>query len=279
MKIKKTFAYMGSKGRFYKEIKEIFQENYKKHFVDLFAGAMEVTLNVKEEFGEVTVLANVKDEFMEGLIRNRKHGIKLYKKAVEHILNGETITSGRAFYEDKKKWLGWKEKFHEITRQNILKLASHEIKALQMLMSVKQDDSLSSNFYSIQKLQNLEKYLQKMENIHIKHEFFNKNWQFDNSFILLDPPYVTSTGTKERGTKGYRYKAMSWTEQDDMALIEFIQKNKEKGNVFLVFGSVENTLSKLIQKSFPQAIFTVKKYKKSMFGRSSEREEWYCVIK
>ena len=278
MKIKKTFAYMGSKGRFYKEIKEIFQENYKKHFVDLFAGAMEVTLNVKEEFGEVTVLANVKDEFMEGLIRNRKHGIKLYKKAVEHILNGETITSVRAFYEDKKKWLGWKEKFHEITRQNILKLASHEIKALQMLMSVKQDDSLSSNFYSIQKLQNLEKYLQKMENIHIKHEFFNKNWQFDNSFILLDPPYVTSTKAGNSEKKGYNYKK-GWKEKDDLELVAFIKSNQNRNNVFMVFGSVGNPLSRLIQNVFPEATFTIKKYKKSMFGRSSEREEWYCVIK
>lgn len=269
---------MGSKGRFYKEIKEIFQENYKKHFVDLFAGAMEVTLNVKEEFGEVTVLANVKDEFMEGLIRSRKHGIKLYKKAVEHILNGETITSGRAFYEDKKKWLGWKEKFHEITRQNILKLASHEIKALQMLMSVKQDDSLSSNFYSIQKLQNLEKYLQKMENIHIKHEFFNKNWQFDNSFILLDPPYVLGTQAGTNNKKGYNYKK-GWKEKDDLELVAFIKSNKNRNNVFMVFGSVGNPLSRLIQEAFPEAIFTVKKYKKSMFGRSSEREEWYCVIK
>lgn len=64
-----------------------------------------------------------------------------------------------------------------------------------------------------------------------------------------------------------------------MALIEFIQKNKEKGNVFLVFGSVENTLSRLIQEAFPDIKFITKKYKKSMFGRSSEREEWYCVIK
>lgn len=41
-RIKPPFAYFGSKGRFYKEIKEIFEENYRENFVDLFAGSMEI---------------------------------------------------------------------------------------------------------------------------------------------------------------------------------------------------------------------------------------------
>ena len=54
-RIKPPFAYFGSKGRFYKEIKEIFQANYRANFVDLFAGSMEIPLNFKNEFGELKV--------------------------------------------------------------------------------------------------------------------------------------------------------------------------------------------------------------------------------
>lgn len=44
------------------------------------------------------------------------------------------------------------------------------------------------------------------------------------------------------------------------------------------FGSLENNLSKLIQKAF-NVDFVVKKYKKSIFGISLDRAEWYCIIK
>ena len=47
------------------EIKEIFQANYRENFVDLFAGSMEIPLNFKNEFKELDVLVNVKDEKIE----------------------------------------------------------------------------------------------------------------------------------------------------------------------------------------------------------------------
>ena len=82
-RIKPPFAYFGSKGRFYKEIKEIFEENYRENFVDLFAGSMEIPLNFKNEFGELKVLANVKDEKIEHFLS--KNAVDTYKKALEYI--------------------------------------------------------------------------------------------------------------------------------------------------------------------------------------------------
>nr|DAO79172.1 MAG TPA: D12 class N6 adenine-specific DNA methyltransferase [Caudoviricetes sp.] len=49
MKIQKPFRYFGSKGRFYSEIKEIFIQSKKNTYIDLFAGGMEVAVNLKEE--------------------------------------------------------------------------------------------------------------------------------------------------------------------------------------------------------------------------------------
>ena len=49
-KIKVPFPYFGNKGRFYKEIREIFMHNYRDNFIDIFAGAMEIPLSLKNEF-------------------------------------------------------------------------------------------------------------------------------------------------------------------------------------------------------------------------------------
>ena len=45
MNIQKPFRYFVSKGRFYSEIKQIKKNTY----IDLFAGGMEVAVNLKEE--------------------------------------------------------------------------------------------------------------------------------------------------------------------------------------------------------------------------------------
>lgn len=82
-RIKSPFPYFGSKGRFYKEIKEIFQTNYRKNFVDLFAGSMEIPLNFKNEFGELKVLANVKDEKIECFLSG--NAVDTYKKGLEYL--------------------------------------------------------------------------------------------------------------------------------------------------------------------------------------------------
>lgn len=285
MKIKKPFKYMGSKGRFYNEIKEVFENSRKEKYVDLFAGGMEVAVNLKEDFPGVQVMVNIKDEHVESFLKHRKTLLKQYLKVIDFIYqdikkeDARHVYETRHVYEKKKEWEQLKIRYREFWNENPLSFSTEERLYIELLCSMNKGRSLSSSFYSENKVQTLKQYLQKIENIHIKTEKFDKNWQFNNSFILLDPPYVTSTGTKERGRKGYKYKAMTWTEQDDIALIEFMQKNKEKGNVFMVFGSVGNPLSKLIQKAFPEAVFIIKKYKKTMFGRSSEREEWYCIIK
>lgn len=72
MKIQKPFKYMGSKGRFYDEIKEIFIESKKKKYIDIFAGGMEVAVNLKEELRDIEVIANVKDEHIESFLKCKK---------------------------------------------------------------------------------------------------------------------------------------------------------------------------------------------------------------
>ena len=275
MKIKKVFSYMGNKGKFYKEIKEIFEKSNKKKFVDLFAGGLEVPANLYIDT-KMDIFTNVKDTKMENLIKlNKKDKVlEIFKKAVTEVYKNIPLNSTRNIYNTDK--ITFKK-----LKENYLKLVDNaneeEREVLLLLGGVGgKSKSLSSNFYSEQKIIKLKDYLEILKKLDIKTELFNEKWQFSDSFIFLDPPYLLETGIE--GKKGFNYEG-DWTEKDDVRLINFIKSNLGKNNIFMIFGSLNNNLQKLIKMNFPKVKFEVKKYKRSFFGCSSERAEWYCLIK
>lgn len=274
MKIRKVFSYMGNKGKFYKEIKEIFEKSNKKKFVDLFAGGLEVPANLFIDTGK-DIYINVKDSKMENLIKLNKENrvFNLFEKAVAEVYKNIPLSSTRNIYNtDKITFKKLKENYLKL----IENITEEEREILILLGGVAgKSKSLSSNFYSEQKMEKLKDYLEILKKLDIKTEFFNEKWQFSDSFIFLDPPYLLETGAE--GKKGFNYEG-DWTEEDDTRLMEFIKNNHGKNNIFMIFGSLNNNLQHLIRKNFPAVKFEVKKYKRSFFGCSSERAEWYCLI-
>ena len=277
MKIQKPFKYMGSKGRFYNEIKEIFLLNKKNTYVDLFAGGMEIAVNLKEDIKDLKVTANVKDEHIESFLKCNKMAIKKYNELVNFLYKDIEKISSRFLFADKEKWQIIKNRYKEFWNDNKLNFSEDERKMVELLASMNKGYSLSNSFFSIQKMEKIKIYLKKLKNIDITHNYFNESWSYKDSFILLDPPYLCGTEVVKIGKKGYNYNNI-WTEKDDARLVKFIKNNLKNNNVFMIFGSLENNLSKLIQKAF-NVDFVVKKYKKSIFGISLDRAEWYCVIK
>ena len=277
MKIQKPFKYMGSKGRFYNEIKEIFLLNKKNIYVDLFAGGMEIAVNLKEDIKDLKVTANVKDEHIESFLKCNKMAIKKYNELVNFLYKDIEKISSRFLFADKEKWQIIKNRYKEFWNDNKLNFSEDERKMVELLASMNKGYSLSNSFFSIQKMEKIKIYLKKLKNIDITHNYFNESWSYKDSFILLDPPYLCGTEVVKIGKKGYNYSNI-WTEKGDARLVEFIRNNLKNNNVFMIFGSLENNLSKLIQKAF-NVDFVVKKYKKSIFGISLDRAEWYCIIK
>ena len=277
MKIQKPFKYMGSKGRFYNEIKEIFLLNKKNIYIDLFAGGMEIAVNLKEDIKDLKVTANVKDEHIESFLKCNKMAIKKYNELVNFLYKDIEKISSRFLFADKEKWQIIKNRYKEFWNDNKLNFSEDERKMVELLASMNKGYSLSNSFFSIQKMEKIKIYLKKLRNIDITHNYFNENWSYKDSFILLDPPYLCGTEVIKIGKKGYNYSNI-WTEKDDARLVKFIKNNLKNNNVFMIFGSLENNLSKLIQKAF-NVDFVVKKYKKSIFGISLDRAEWYCIIK
>ena len=277
MKIQKPFRYFGSKGRFYNEIKETFIQSNKSIYIDLFAGGMEVAVNLKEEFKNIKVIANVKDEHIESFLKCNKMAIKRYKEFARFLYKDIEKVTVKELYADKKLWTEIKRKYKKFRKDNILNFTDDEIRMVELFASLNNGASLSNSFYSSAKIEKIKVYLDKLKNIEIMNNYFNENWSYKDSFILLDPPYLCGTEMIKIGKKGYNYNN-NWTEKDDARLVEFIKNNLKNNNVFMIFGSLENNLSKLLQKAF-DVDFVVKKYKKSIFGFSLDRAEWYCVIK
>lgn len=296
-RIKPPFPYFGTKGRFYKEIKEIFEENYRENFVDLFAGAMEVPLSLKNKFNELKVLANVKDEKIESLLKI--DSISLFKKVLKYLEWNLKINSRDVYDKDRKSFDKYNGKLKKIFF-NICPCCGKRINKDKNLNKEKDyftdiektvitvlfgfggfSKSLSNSFYSEEKIKKLELYIEALKTIKITTDLFDENWKFENSFIFLDPPYIQKTVKKENKFLGYNYatnKGTDWTIDDDKRLIEFIKNNQNKNNVFLVFGSIDNNLSKLLKENF-NCKFIEKEYKHSTFGKATIRSEYFCLIK
>ena len=296
-RIKVPFPYMGSKGRFYKEIKEIFIENKRDNFIDLFAGAMEVPANLKKEFPELNAEVNVKDSKIEALVKY-KDIEELYKKALTHICGQIDFKSARTLYDtNRARFNKMNIKFKSIF-QNVCPCCGKKIDSNVKNKEFSEDEkgilkvlfgfggkgeSLSNSFYSPNRIENIKKYTAGIKKLKIESKNFVENWEYRDSFIFLDPPYIQKTKLdKEQNFVGYGYAGdggKEWGLKDDDRLIKFIENNINKNNVFLIFGSAENNLKKLIEKNFKNAEFAEKKYTRQTFGKVTDRLEWFCLIK
>lgn len=294
-RIKAPFPYFGSKGRFYKEIREIFMHNYRDNFIDIFAGAMEIPLSLKNEFKDLKVTANVKDEKIESLLK--LDPLALHQKCLEYLNYDKSISSRDLYDTDKIKFDEYNKKFKEIFFEICpccgLKIKNSkesknkyfddtERKALSLLFGFGgSGENLGSSFYSEDKLNKLRNYIEAIKTIEVTTEMFNENNIYNNSFIFLDPPYIQKTVKKDKKFVGYNYvtnKGLDWSIDDDIRLIQFIKNNLNRNNVFLVFGSIGNNLSKLLKESF-KCKFIEKEYSHSTFGKSTVRSEYFCLIK
>lgn len=294
-RIKPPFPYFGNKGRFYKEIREIFINNYRDNFIDIFAGAMEIPLSLKNEFKDLKVTANVKDEKIESLLK--LDPLALHQKCLEYLNYDKSISSRDLYNTDRSKFDEYNKKFKGIffevcpccglkiknSKENKNKYFNEvEKKGLISLFGFGgSGESLSSSFYSKDRLNKLRNYIEAIKTIEVTTEMFNENNIYNNSFIFLDPPYIQKTVKKNKKFIGYNYvtnKGLDWSVDDDTRLIQFIKNNLNRNNVFLVFGSIGNNLSELLKENF-KCEFIEKEYNHSTFGKSTVRSEYFCLIK
>ena len=288
---------MGSKGRFYKLILEEVKRSKAEKYVDLFAGSLEVAININKDLG-LPVLANVKDEQIESFIKLSQEGklIAVYEKITKQIFQNESKAASKKIYEaDKEKGNRLKGNFSSIWNE-VCPYCKSKVKNKESCNFTEDEQniaktmfgfggrgtsSLSANFYSSDKANNLKQFSEALKNIEITTELFNENWKFENSFIILDPPYISKTKFQDDKFLGYdccqQNGGVTWKLSDDEKLVQFIIDNLET-NTIMVFGARGNNLEKLIIDRIPQAEITYRQYKSSTFGKVGLREEWHAII-
>lgn len=177
--IKKPFAYMGDKMRFYKEIKTLFIESKKNAYVDLFARGLAVATNLKNEL-DIKVIANVKDKAVEAMLKIDT--VTIYKRVIETLHQKDYDRVENAY--NTEEW----EKIKLRYKKCIFALKEDEREVIKLLCSINKSSSLSSRYYSKLKAKNLTSYLKAVDKIDvIGNDLFNKNLIFKDAFILLDP--------------------------------------------------------------------------------------------
>lgn len=87
----------------------------------------------------------------------------------------------------------------------------------------------------------------------------------DNKIIGLQYSALGSGGTE-------------WSRDDNERLVAFVENNLGKNNTFLIWGTAENHLEKLIKEKL-NGTFTHFTRKANMFGHISERTEYAFLIK
>ncbi len=299
--IKKPFSYMGSKDRFYKEIKKIIVLEGKEKYVDLFAGGLTVPLSLKKDFPNMNILANVKDKQLETMIHFAKKGKleTIYFKILGMVMEGGyKIDSARNIYnKDREKFDKLKSNFSSIwnttckhcgskvKRRDKARLSDEESEIAKLFFGYGgKSQSLSSCFYSKAKVEAIRKYIEALKTINITTNYFDETNDFNDSFIFLDPPYIQKTKVDEdKNFIGYSYSAKSgveWNLKDDERLIKFVKRNRNRNNTFFLFGSKDNNLQKLLEKEFGKELeLEFKEYNANTFGKATKRGEWFGLLR
>ena len=297
IKIQAPFAYFGNKYRYFDFIKQCFEENKKDNFVDLFAGSVSIPINIKENFQDVEVYANVKDRNVETFIAmGSEKAIAVYKEILAIITENGKLSLAEA-KKDKAYFAKLKNNYNAIftnvcpycqrPKSKEKKMVDNEIHTVASLLFDMNHDSISHNLsyrgLSTTKDDKIRRYYQALEKICITHNWFDENLVFENSFIHLDPPYIETTKSQKNKIIGLQYSALGnggteWSRDDNERLVAFVEKNLGKNNTFLLWGTAGNHLESLIQEKLDGS-FTHFTKKANIFGHINERTEYAFLIK
>ena len=188
VKIQAPFAYFGNKYRYFDFIKQCFEENKKDNFVDLFAGSLSIPINIKENFQDAEVYANVKDENIESFIAmGSEKAIAIYKEIQDTITENGRLSLAEA-KKDKAYFAKLKNNYNSIfahvcpccqrTDLNRKKEVSNDINTIaNLLFDLVCEGSTHSLKYaglSTTKDSKIRRYYQALENVIISHDWFDE---------------------------------------------------------------------------------------------------------
>ncbi|MEL5898038.1 Dam family site-specific DNA-(adenine-N6)-methyltransferase [Clostridium sporogenes] len=262
--IKSPLNYIGGKYKILDQIIPLFPKNINT-FVDLFAGGLNVSINVDSK----KVIANDYNYFIIELFNEFNNKSKEY--VINHITSRIDEFKLSKFNEE-----GFK-KFRDFYNQYKNPLDLYTLVCYSFNYQFRFNNKLEyNNPFGRNRSQFSNTLMKKLEifldEIHIKNiEFSSKDFLdfpleklSSNDLIYCDPPYLITTGSYNDGNRGFK----NWDEYQERNLLNYLDKANKKGIKFALSNVLEHKgKSNDILKSWSQKYNIV--YLNSNYSNSS----------
>lgn len=224
--IKSPLNYIGGKYKILPQITKFFPKKIDK-FVDIFAGGLDVAINV-----------NANEIYCNDI---NNYVIEIYKafqeKTIEELLEyiDRTIIERGLSMTNQQAYLDFRNYYNQT--KNPLDLYVLVCFSFNYQFRFNNSHEYNnpfgrnrSSFNSVMR-QNLIKFHERIKYMNFESRNF-KDFDVDmfqrNDFVYLDPPYLITCGSYNDGKRGFE----GWTKEDDKALFELLDKFDDKGVKF-----------------------------------------------
>lgn len=207
-------------------------------FIDIFGGGFNVGINFNAE-QIIYNDCNFKVKELLEMFRNVET-IDLYKY-ITHMIKKYKLEKG-----DKKSYL----KIRELYNSQDKNLREPKLLYLLILFGYQQQIRFNSSYdynnpvgqagFNDKILEKIISYCRnlKEKNVVFMSEDFENMWKHinKNTFVYLDPPYLITLGSYNDGKRGFN----GWNENDELRLLNFLNKLNSKGIKFMLSNVLEH---------------------------------------
>lgn len=228
--IKSPINYMGSKRRLLPQLLPELQQDNIDTFFDLFAGAGNVSLNIKARYHIWNDLSTPLVQMFKDLSTLNTLQFEALKSISLDLTNKDEFLKLRADYNS-----GYFEyDFDKSISLYLLIIASFNglprfNKAFEYNMPYANSERVNKRYLS-NKLNILGEFIKIVKNDPFRFisksydEVINLNTIHDNDLVYMDPPYSLTTATYNDGKRG-----LNWTEEDDVKLVDYFRDLTQAG--------------------------------------------------
>lgn len=252
--IKSPINYMGSKRRLLPQLLPELQQDNIDTFFDLFAGAGNVSLNIKARYHIWNDLSTPLVQMFKDLSTLNSLQFEALKSMSLDLTNKDEFLKLRADYNS-----GYFEcDFDKSISLYLLIIASFNglprfNKAFEYNMPYANSERVNK-LYLENKLKTLGDFIKVIKNNPYRFtsksydKVINLNTIHDNDLVYMDPPYSLTTATYNDGKRG-----LNWTEEDDVKLVNYFRDLTKAGiktamsNVLSHRGKVNTVLMEFIK--------------------------------
>lgn len=228
--IKSPINYMGSKRRLLPQLLPELQQDNINTFFDLFAGAGNVSLNIKARFHIWNDLSTPLVRMFKDLSTLNTLQFEALKSMSLALTSKDEFLKLRADYNS-----GYFEyDFDKSISLYLLIIASFNglprfNKAFEYNMPYANYERVNERYLG-NKLNILGEFIKIVKNDPFRFisksydKVINLNTVHDNDLVYMDPPYSLTTATYNDGKRG-----LNWTEEDDVKLVDYFRELTQAG--------------------------------------------------